>query len=348
LENGVKTPDCGLFKRVLARSTTVIVALVLGVATSANAVAAEKASVRLKWVAQAQFVGFYVAKAKGYYDAEGLDLTINPGGPNLNGETLVASNADNFAVAGGIENLLASRAKGLPIVGIGMMLQRSPSAYVAYIDSGIKTPNDFKGKTVSTFFTGAHNTLAAVLAKQGVGANDVKIVPQAVTMTPFLDRQVDVATVMLFNELNVLRARGLGNNIVVISPEDYGVSFPSDAVITNETMIKDRPKVVQGFMNASLRGWKYAIEHQDEAIDILMKVAPGLDRKHQAAMLAEYAKLVIADAGTSRGVAVLDVPKLEAVRKFQLDRNALEKPVTLTETLNTTFWDAVPVGSKKP
>jgi NitT/TauT family transport system substrate-binding protein len=101
-------------------------------------------------------------------------------------------------------------------------------------------------------------------------------------------------------------------------------------------------------MNASLRGWKYAIEHQDEAIDILMKVAPGLDRKHQAAMLAEYAKLVIADAGTSRGVAVLDVPKLEAVRKFQLDRNALEKPVTLTETLNTTFWDAVPVASKKP
>lgn len=320
-------------------------ALVLG--SSMSAWAAEKVSMRLKWVTQAQFVGFYVAKEKGFYEAEGLDMTINPGGPNLNGETLVASNADNFALAGGIENLLASRAKGLPIVGIGMMLQRTPSAYVAHADSGIKSPKDFKGKTVSTFFTGAHNTLAAVLAKEGVAAGDVKIVPQAVTMAPFLDKQVDVATVMMFNELNVLRARGLGNTIVVMSPEDYGVSFPSDAVITNETMIKDRPKAVQGFMNASLRGWKYAAENQEEAIDILMKIAPNLERKHQSAMLAEYAKLTLADAGTSRGIAVLDLPKLEEIRKFQLDRKALEKPVTLSETLNTSFWDAVPVAYKK-
>jgi NitT/TauT family transport system substrate-binding protein len=320
----------------------------LAVATSASAVAAEKASMRLKWVTQAQFVGFYVAKAKGFYDAEGLDLTINPGGPNLNGETLVASDADNFAVAGGIENLLAGRAKGLPIVGIGMMLQRTPSAYVVHADSGIKSPKDFKGKTVSTFFTGAHNTLAAVLAKEGVAATDVTIVPQAVTMAPFLDRQVDVATVMLFNELNVLRARGLGKSLVVMSPEDYGVSFPSDAVITSEKMIKERPKTVQAFMNGSLRGWKHAIENQVEAIDILMKVAPGLDRAHQTAMLAEYAKLMVADAGAANGLATLDLGKLEAVRKFQLDRKALATPISLSDTLNTSFWSAVPVGYKKP
>jgi NitT/TauT family transport system substrate-binding protein len=344
----VKVLDSRSFPRTLRCALGAVAIAILGGALPATATAADQASVRLKWVAQAQFVGFYVAKAKGFYDAEGLDLTINPGGPNLNGETLVASNADNFAVAGGIENLLAGRARGLPIVGIGMMLQRTPSAYVAFADSGIKSPKDFKGKTVSTFFTGAHNTLAAVLAKENVPAADVKIVPQAVTMTPFVDRQVDVATVMLFNELNVLRARGLGDKLVVMSPEDYGVSFPSDAVITNETMIKERPKTVQAFMNGSLRGWKYAIENQAEAIDILMKAAPGLDRAHQSAMLAEYAKLMLADAGTSRGLAVLDMDKLEAVRKFQLDRKALTQPVPLTEALNPTFWNAVPAAYKKP
>lgn len=344
----MKAFNGGLFTP-LRRSVLGVLALVtLGFAASTGAQAADQASVRLKWVTQAQFIGFYVAKAKGFYDAEGLDLTINPGGPNLNGETLVASGADNFAVAGGIENLLAARARGLPIVGIGMMLQRTPSAYVAYVDSGIKSPKDFKGKTVSTFFTGAHNTLAAVLAKEGLGATDVKIVPQAVTMAPFLDRQVDVATVMLFNELNVLRARGLGNNLVVMSPEDYGVSFPSDAVITNETMIKERPKTVQAFMNGSLRGWKYAIENQAEAIEILMKVAPGLDRAHQTAMLTEYAKLMVSDAGAAKGIVVLDLDKLEAVRKFQLDRKALAQPVPLNESLNPTFWNAVPVPYKKP
>lgn len=338
----------GQFATALQRTVCALTLTVTALAASSAAYAADQASVRLKWVTQAQFVGFYVAKAKGFYDAEGLDLTINPGGPNLNGETLVASGADNFAVAGGIENLLAGRAKGLPIVGIGMMLQRTPSAYVVHADSGIKSPKDFKGKTVSTFFTGAHNTLAAVLAKEGVAASDVKIVPQAVTMTPFLDRQVDVATVMLFNELNVLRSRGLGNTIIVMSPEDYGVSFPSDAVITNDTMIKERPKTVQAFLNGSLRGWKYAIENQAEAIDILMKAAPGLDRAHQTAMLAEYAKLMVADAGTTKGIAVLDMDKLEAVRKFQIDRKALTPPVTLSETLNSAFWNAVPVAYKKP
>jgi len=307
--------------------------------------AAEKASVRLKWVTQAQFVGFYVAKAKGFYDAEGLDLTINAGGPNLNGETLVASNSDTFAVAGGLENLLAGRAKGLPIVGIGVMLQRTPSAYVTLAGSGIKSPQDFKGKTVSTFFSGAHNTLYAMLAKTGVPQDDVKVIPQAVSLAPFLDKQVDVATVMLFNEMITLRNRGV--DLTVFRAEDFGVNFPNDMIITNETTIKERPKLVQGFLNASLRGWKYALENQAEAIDILLKVAPGLDRKHQTAMLAEYAKLVTADRGATDGIGVPDMERLNAVRAFQVDRKAVA-PVPMESAVNRTFWEAVPVADKKP
>src|ERR1019366_1519755 len=91
----------------VVRAIVVSAAATLGLTAVGQAAAAEKVSMRLKWIAQAQFVGFY--------EAEGLDMTINPGGPNLNGETLVASNSDNFAVAGGLENLLGGRAKGLPI-----------------------------------------------------------------------------------------------------------------------------------------------------------------------------------------------------------------------------------------
>jgi NitT/TauT family transport system substrate-binding protein len=330
----------------VVRAIVVSAAATLGLTAVGQAAAAEKVSMRLKWIAQAQFVGFYVAKAKGFYEAEGLDMTINPGGPNLNGETLVASNSDNFAVAGGLENLLGGRAKGLPIVGIGMMLQRTPSAYVTRVNSGIRSPKDFKGKTVSTFFTGANNTLYAMLAKEGVPLDSVKIIPQAVSMAPFIDGQVDVATVMLFNELIVLQSKGI--DVRVFRAEDYGVNFPNDFIITNETMIKERPRAVQGFMNASLRGWKYAAEHQEEALDILMQAAPGLERKHQAAMLAEYVKLMMADQGTQKGIAVLDVERLEVVRQFQIDRKALTVPITLSEALNTTFWDAVPVAYKKP
>lgn len=307
--------------------------------------AAEKASVRLKWVTQAQFAGFYVAKAKGFYDAEGLDLTINAGGPNINGETLVASNSDNFAVAGGMENLLAARAKGLPVVGIGVMLQRTPSAYVTRANSGIKSPQDFKGKTVSTFFSGAHNTLFAMLAKTGVPQDEVKVIPQAVSLAPFLDGQVDVATVMHFNELITLRNRGI--DLTVFRAEDFGVNFPNDMIVTNETTLKQRPQVVQAFLNASLRGWKYALENQEEAIDILLKAAPGLDRKHQAAMLAEYVKLITADRGATDGIGVPDMDRLGAVRAFQIDRKAVA-PVPMESAVNRTFWEAVPAAYKKP
>ncbi len=155
------------------------------VLVSSGATAAEKVSVRLKWLAQAQFAGYYVAKAKGFYDQAGLDLTINPGGPNLNVETLVAAGNDTFGLAGGIETVLFAREKQLPIVCIGVTLQSSPYAYVTYKDSGIKNVKDFKGKKVATWFTGTQYTLYSMLAHEGVAQTDLTIVPQPGSMTPF-------------------------------------------------------------------------------------------------------------------------------------------------------------------
>src|ERR1700683_1662570 len=130
--------------------------------------AAEKVSVRLKWIPQAQFAGFYVAKAKGFYSDAGLDMTINPGGPNINVETLVASGADTFGLASGTEGSLYAREKGLPLVTIAMSQQMTPFAFVTYDDSGIKSVKDFKGKKVAVWFTGPQYTLYSLLAHEGV------------------------------------------------------------------------------------------------------------------------------------------------------------------------------------
>lgn len=184
-----------------------------------------------------------------------------------------------------------------------------------------------------------------MLAKAGVPQDEVKVIPQAVSLAPFLDGQVDVATVMLFNEMITLRNRGI--DLVVFRAEDFGVNFPNDLIVTNETTIKERPQVVQGFLNASLRGWKYALENQEEAIDILLKAAPGLDRKHQSAMLAEYVKLMTADRGATDGIGVPDMDRLGAVRTFQIDRKAVP-PVPMDSAVNRRFWEAVPAAYKKP
>lgn len=324
---------------------TLAAAAAIAAAGATPATALETVSVRLKWVAQAQFAGVYVAKAKGFYEAEGLDVTINPGGPNLNAESLVASGSDSFAVGGGIESLMASRDKKLPIVGLGMMHQRTPYVFVTMNDSGIKSLKDFKGKKVTTFFTGAQHTLNAMLLKEGVNPADVTITAQAVSMTPFISKEVDVATVTLYNELNVLKARGI-TNVTIFAPDDYGISVPRDVLITSEKMIAEKPKAVQGFLNATLRGWKYAIQNQGEAVDIVMAAAPGLDKAHQTAMLAEAGRLTIADAGTTKGIAALDMERLKGAHDLLLNAKVINAPVDFATAFAPRFWDAVPAADK--
>ncbi len=330
----------------LGRAALVLsAAFALATAAVSPAAAQEKASVRLKWVAQAQFAGVYVAQAKGYYKAEGLDMTINPGGPNLNAESLVASGADTFAVGGGIESSLAARDKKLPVVTLGMLHQRTPVVMVVLEDSPIKTIKDFKGKKITSFFTGLQHTVVAMLRKNGLEPSDYSLTAQAVSMTPFINKETDVAMVTLYNEMNVLKARGI--KVRSFAPDDYGISVPRDSLITSEKVIAEKPKAVQGFMNATLRGWKYAIKNQAEAVDVVMKAAPGLDRAHQVAMLAEVARLMTADAGTTAGLGALDMPRLKGAQEMLIQAKVISGPVDFNTAFAPKFWDAVPAADKK-
>ena len=329
---------CGLKVAVLSSA-----ALTLGVAAS---LAADAVSVRLKWVAQAQFAGVYVAKAKGFYADAGLDMTINPGGPNVNVEPLVASGADTFGIASGTEGVLYSREKNLPLVCIGMSQQMTPFAYVTYNSSGINSVKDFKGKTVATWFVGPQYTLFSVLAHEGLKQSDMKIVAQPFSMQPFIDKQYDVATVTLYNELNVLREQGI-NDIKLFLPDDSGVTTQQDAIVTSEAMIKSKPAEVQGFLAATLKGWKYAFEHKAEAVDIVMAAGSGLERKHQELMLDEIERVMVARAGKTEGLGAIDMPSIKAVQDSLVEFKALKAPVDLKAAFDTSFWDKVSAADKK-
>jgi NitT/TauT family transport system substrate-binding protein len=325
-----------------------IVAAVLAVASfgiSLPATAAEAVSVRLKWVAQAQFAGIYVAKAKGFYEQAGLDATINPGGPNINVETLVASGADTFGIASGTEGVLYAREKGLPLICIGMSQQMTPFAYVAYDGSGINSVKDFKGRTVATWMTGPQFTLYSVLAHEGLSQGDVTIVSQPFSMQPFIDKQYDVATVTLYNELNTLKEQGI-DNIKTFLPDDSGVTTQQDSIVTSEKMIKERPEIVQAFLNATLKGWKYAFENKAEAVDIVMAAGSGLERKHQELMLDEIEKLMRARLGGSEGLGAIDMASIKAVHDSLIEYKALAAPVDLEAAFDGSFWAKTPADAK--
>ncbi|SON56802.1 putative thiamine biosynthesis protein [Hartmannibacter diazotrophicus] len=333
-------------RSIKSRLAAAAVATIASVATLLPAHAGEAVSVRLKWLPQAQFAGIYVAKAKGFYEEAGMDMTINPGGPNLNAETLVGSGNDTFGIASGTEGVLYAREKGLPIVCIGMDQQVTPFAFVTYDDSGINSVKDFKGKKVAVWFTGVQYTLYSVLAANGLSKEEVDIVSQPFSMQPFIDKQYDVATVTLYNELNTLKEQGI-NNIKLFIPDDSGITTQQDSIITSETMIKEKPEMVQAFLDATLKGWKYAFENKKEAVDIIMAAADGLDRTHQELMLDKVQELMTSNLGGTVGLGTLDMKSIEAVQERLLGFEALKAPVDLSKAFDTSFGEKVPDENKK-
>jgi NitT/TauT family transport system substrate-binding protein len=319
--------------------------LALWLAASGAAAAEDKVSLRLKWLHQAQFAGYYVAKEKGFYKEEQLDVTINPGGPQLVAENLVASGADDFAQGGGMETTLTGREKGLPLVAIAAVFPKAPVYLVAKKESGITKLEDFAGKKVSMWYTGMQYIVRAMLKSRGVDPAKMTEVPQPVTMAPFLRNEVAVASVTGFNELQTLYAEGL-RDLVLFDPADYGIVIPRDTIVTTEKTIKERPEVVQRFLRASLRGWKYAIENQAEAVDITLKQNPALKKDHQTVMLREVAKSMMWGPSKEKGLGYLDPKAAEWTMTFLLDNKQLTRPIAVSEAINLRFWNEVPASLK--
>jgi NitT/TauT family transport system substrate-binding protein len=332
----------------IIKSTVGLLAVTFaGIAMLGNAIAADltPASLRLKWLPQAQFVGYFVAKAKGYYTDEGINLTVNPGGPNIIAENMVASGVDTFGHGGGMASLLQAREKGLNIVAIGMLFQETPYRLVTLEKSGIKRLADVKGKTISTWFTGSQFMVQAMLKKNGVDPHDVTIEAQANSMVPFIEGKVDMATVTVYNELLALKRRNV-TPATIFNPAEMGVNLANESIIVNEKTLKGNPKLVEGFLRASLKGWAYALMHQDEAIAILVKEVPTLNPAEQKESLGAIASLMTFGQAGSKGIGFIDRGNLQFSEKFLLDYGVLKKPVDLNAAVNASFWDKVPAADK--
>ena len=337
-----------LTRRILLAALAAAFAAGSAVGTrAADAQELTKASLRLKWLPQAQFAGFYVAVAKGYYKAEGIDLTINPGGPNLLAETLVATGSDTFGLSGGTDSVFAARDKGLPIVCIGVSHQITPFVFVTRKDGPVKTIQDFKGKTVTTWFTGANHVLNGMLAKEGVKSDEVKIQPQQVSVTPFIDGQIDVVTATYYNELYTIQSRMPKDSLKLFVSEDYGITFPRDTLIVSEETAKTKPDLVKAFLRASIKGWKDAFADPKGAVDTVIAAAPTLDRAHQEYMLGEVKRLMTAGKAAQEGLFWIDADAIKTTHDFFLQYKVLSKPLDLKAAYDSSFISALPAADRK-
>src|ERR671937_976710 len=245
----------------------------LGVAASSGSAKKDKVTLQLKWVTQGQFAGYYAAKAKGFYDQAGLDVTIRPGGPDIIPEQVVLGGQAQFGIDW-LPSLLATRDKGGNIVNIAQVFTRSGTTEVVWKDAGITDFCQLKGHKVGVWLGGDEFEQFAALTKCGINPankSQVSIVAQPFDMNLFLKRQVDAASAMTYNELaQVLETKNPKtgklytlNDLKVFKYSDLGTGMLQDGVFVRGDWIKDKKNQATAvkFLTASFRGWIYCRDH---------------------------------------------------------------------------------------
>jgi NitT/TauT family transport system substrate-binding protein len=279
-------------------------ALALMVATAAQA--ADEVKLQLQWVTQAQFAGYYVALDKGYYSAEDLDVTILSGGPDIAPPQVLAGGGADVML-NWMPSALAAREKGLPVVNIAQPFKTSGLMLTCWKDTGIKSPADFKGKTIGVWFYGNEYPFLSWMSQEGIstdgGADGVTVLRQGFNVDPLLQRQADCISTMTYNEYGQVLDAGVSEDeLVTFKYENQGVATLEDGIYALEKNLSDPAfvdKMVR-FVRASMKGWKYAEANPTEAAGIVLDndESGAQTEAHQVRMMAEIAKLTAGSNGS--------------------------------------------------
>ena len=285
---------------------TFLTSLAATLLTSTAALAADDVTLQLKWVTQAQFAGYYVALDKGFYEAEGLNVTIKPGGPDIAPPQVMAGGGADVMVDW-MPSALAAREKGLALVNIAQPFKASGMMLTCRADSGVKAPADFKGKTLGVWFGGNEYPFLTWMATLGLpttgGAEGVEVLKQGFNVDPLLQKQAACISTMTYNEYWQLIEAGMKpEELVTFKYEDEGVATLEDGLYVMEDKLADPAFVdkMARFVKASMEGWKYAEEHPDEAAEMVLEhdETGAQTEEHQKRMMSEIAKLTAGSDGS--------------------------------------------------
>jgi NitT/TauT family transport system substrate-binding protein len=285
--------------------TRLALAAGLTAALTLPAGAADKVTLQLKWITQAQFAGYYVAKDKGYYKDAGLDVTINAGGPDVAPPQVIAGGGADVVIDW-MPSALAAREKGVPLVNIAQPFKKSGLELTCRADTGIKAPADLKGRTLGVWFSGNEYPFLSWMAKLGYKTDGspggVKVLKQGFNVDPLLQKQADCISTMTYNEYwQVIDGGFKPEQLVVFRYDDQGVATLEDGLYVIESKLRDPAFVakIAAFVKASMRGWQYARQNPDEATKIVLAndTTGAQTEKHQRRMMGEIAKLLDTGSG---------------------------------------------------
>jgi ABC-type nitrate/sulfonate/bicarbonate transport system substrate-binding protein len=283
-----------------------------------------KVSVRMKWFFAGTMTGWFAGKEEGIFRQHGIDLTINPGGPQNSSIKLVAAGSDDFGVAGADEVLLA-RAKGVPVVALAVLFKESPLCYISRADAGITKPEDWRGKKIEVSYgENAEYLFRALLKKAGLTKADYTEVPYTFNVAPFLEGKVDVSPAYAMDQAIVIENKGVKLN--KLFARDFGINPYADVIIATEQTVRERRDLVNRFVAAAIAAQEWAINNQAAAVDHLLTRVPDLKKPDQIAVWAATIPY-IQPTGTTTPIGVMLPDRWQECQQVLLDSGALTAPV---------------------
>ena len=280
-------------------------AMVAGMAMADENGGMDDVTLQLKWVTQAQFAGYYAALENGFYEEEGLDVTIRPGGPDIAPvQVLMGGGAD--VMVDWMPSALAAREQGAPVVNIAQPFVRSGMMLTCLAETGITSPADFPGRTLGVWFFGNEYPFLSWMSALGIptegGDDGVEVLRQGFNVDPLLQRQADCISTMTYNEYwQVIDAGIPADQLVTFKYEDQGVATLEDGLYVLESNLEDPAFVdrMARFVRASMRGWNWAAANQEEAALIVLDYdeTGAQTEEHQIRMMGEVARLIEGSTG---------------------------------------------------
>jgi NitT/TauT family transport system substrate-binding protein len=324
-------------RRLAVFGAAVMLIAVACSSSSSSSAALTKVKLQLQWFPQAQFAGYFAAVDQGFYKAEGLDVTVLPGGVDIVPATVVAGGNAEFGISW-VPKMLASRESGADVQVIGQVFQRSGLLQIAMKDKNITKPEDWKGKKVGTWGFGNEAELYAAMRKVGIdpnNASDVTIVPQQFDMNAFLGGDIDAAQAMTYNEYaQVLEAKNPKtgqlyepSDLDVISMEDAGTPMLEDAIFASQAWLAKtgNEDVAVKFLRASFKGWTYCRDNAASCVDSVLKTDAKLPKGHQTWQLNEINALIWP---SPNGIGIMDQAAYDKTVQIATDGKILTKPPT--------------------
>lgn len=292
---------------------------------------------RLKWLINASVAGDIYADTYGFFKEQGLDVKVKPGGPERDAIRELELGYAQFGVASA-DQVIRAIEKGASVVVIAQLFQTNPLQWVYRSDeTRLATLEDLKGKTVGVTYGGNDETIMnALLAKGGIGENELSLTSVRYDYTPFLRKKVAVWPVYRNTQGIFLgnKLAAAGEKAGFFNPADFGIRFVANSVITTEKMISSQPELVNTFITALMAGWEEAFKAENREKCIAAIALHDKDSTAETIEQQVESTRLLVKPNPDFPIGTIDRKAWQQTEKIMLTQQLIKAPVDIGKRLH--------------